>query len=100
MSKSANFCAHLVQQLNGFVKPFLGAAALLALALATGSSQAVLMTYEGFPYTATGPMTIDGQNGGTNWDAAWGQFLGGAQNYIVTNNSLADVSGLLNTGSN
>jgi len=81
-------------------KPLLGSVLLAAMVLAFSSSQAATLTYEGFPYTPTGPLSIDGQNGGTGWDANWGQFLGGATTYSITNGSLADPSGLLFASSN
>lgn len=88
-------------------RPALLGSILLAVAfLIPSTSPAALLTYEGFPYIATGPFTIDGQpNDGTQasngWDnVTWGQGLGGATSYIVTNGSLADPSGLLYTHSN
>ena len=81
-------------------KPLLGGVLMAAVVLAFSSGQAALVTYEGFPYTPSGPLSIDGQSGGTGWDANWGQFLGGAFSYSITNASLADPSGLLFTSSN
>jgi len=78
-----------------------------AVVLASSSSHAVLVTYDGFNYPTIGPFTIDGQpSNGTQasngWDnVTWGQFFtGGAKSYVVTNGSLADPSGLLYTYSN
>src|SRR5882724_3862101 len=74
--------------------------------LASSSSQAALVTYDGFSYIPTGPLTLDGQpSDGTQasngWDnVTWGQFFGGAASYIVTNGSLADPTATLYTGSN
>ena len=88
---------HARRRLN----PLLGGVLLaMAVVLASFSSQAAPVTYDGFAYIPSGPLTIDGQSGGTGWDANWGQFLGGATGYIITNGSLADPSGLLYTGSN
>jgi hypothetical protein len=88
-------------------KLLLGGMLLAAvLVLASFSSQAALVTYDGFAYIPSGPLTIDGQpSDGTQasngWDnVTWGQFLGGATSYIITNGSLADPSGLLFKGSN
>jgi hypothetical protein len=84
----------------------LGSIILAVVVLAPATSQATLVTYEGFPYPVIGPFTIDGQpNNGTQasngWDnVTWGQGLGGATSYIITNGSLADPSGLLYTYSN
>jgi hypothetical protein len=91
-----------------YLLPSLVGSILLAVAvLAPSTSQAsTLITYEGFPYPPLGPFTIDEQGGETNgWAANWGQFLGGATAYVVTNaslanGSLADPSGLLYTYSN
>ncbi len=91
---------------QGLVKPLLGGMLLAALVLASSSSQATLITYEGFAYTPTGPLTLDGQpNNGTQasngWDnVTWGQFLGGATSYTVTNGSLTDPTATLFARSN
>ena len=73
---------------------------LAAILMGFSSSQATLLTYEGFPYLPTGASSIDGQGGGLGWDANWGQFLGGATSYVITNGSLSDPSGTLFTSSN
>ena len=116
MIKRINFCAHFTRLMVSFAntsnqsgrtsrhvrerlaKPLLGGMLLAALVLAFSSSQAGPVTYEGFPYTPSGPLSIDGQTNGTGWDASWGQFLGGAFSYAITNGSLA--SGSLFTSSN
>src|ERR1035438_7914341 len=118
MINRINFSAYFTKWMAGFVnaskqdgwnrrqarhrlaKPLLGSVLLAAALLASSSAQATQLTYEGFAYVPTGPLSIDGQGGGTGWDASWGQFLGGATSYIITNGSLADLSGLLYTGSN
>jgi hypothetical protein len=69
--------------------------------LTTSSTiQATIRTYDGFNYPPTGQTTIDNQNGGLGWDANWGQFLGGAVGYVVTNGSLSDPTATLYTSSN
>ena len=119
MIKRTNFCANFTRLMVSFAKgidqdgrtncrarqrsakPLLVGMLLAAVVvLASSSSQAALLTYEGFPYIPSGPLSIDGQNGGTGWDANWGQFLGNAVSYSTTNGSLADPSGLLFKGSN
>ena len=125
MIKRIGFCAHVTRLMVGFantgnqsgqtsrharqrlVKPLLGGVLLPAvLVLASSSGQAALVTYEGFSYVASGPLSIDGQpSDGTQasngWDnVTWGQFLGGATSYSITNGSLTDPSGLLFKGSN
>jgi hypothetical protein len=87
-------------------KPLLSGVLLAAAILASTSSRAALVTYDGFPYRLIGPFTIDGQpSNGTQasngWDnVTWGQFLGGASSYIITNGSLADPTATLYTFSN
>ena len=125
MIKRINFCAHFTRLMVGFAntsnqsgrtsrtarqrlaKSLLNGMLLATVVvLASSSSQATLVTYDGFSYVPSGPLTIDGQpSDGTQaangWDnVTWGQFLGGATSYIVTNGSLADPSGLLFRGSN
>jgi len=61
--------------------------ALLATALAAvsiGSTQATLLTYEGFDYTAS--TNITGQDGGTGWrtDASWANASGGITGKVAT----------------
>jgi hypothetical protein len=88
------------------MKSLLAGIGLTAVFLASSSSQAALVTYDGFHYTASGPLTLDGQpSNGTQasngWDdVTWGQFLGGATSYVITNGSLMDPSGLLYAYSN
>src|ERR1700722_756160 len=125
MNKRINFCTHFTRLMVGFanrakqngrarcpaghcLKRSLWNGLLLAVVviLASSSSQAALLTYEGFPYTPSGPLTLDGQpNDGTQasngWDnVTWGQFLGGATSYIVTNGSLTDPTATLFARSN
>src|ERR1017187_9710232 len=125
MIKRINFCAHFTRLMVGFAntsnqsgrtsrtarqrlaKSLLNGMLLATeVVLASSSSQATLVTYDGFSYVPSGPLTIDGQpSDGTQaangWDnVTWGQFLGGATSYSVTNGSLADPSGLLFRGSN
>src|SRR5712671_4219132 len=125
MMKRITFFAHFTSLMVGFAKtsnqngragrlprqriarPLLCGMLLAAVAgLASSSSQAALVTYEGFPYPPTGPLNLNGlPNDGTQasngWDnVTWGQFLGGASSYIVTNGSLADPTATLFTGSN
>src|ERR1022692_2679870 len=106
MIKRINFCAYFTRWMVGFVntsnqtvqtgrhgrhrpaKPLLGSVLLAAGLLASSSARATQVTYEGFAYVPTGPLSIDGQGGGIGWDASWGQFLGGATSYIITNGSL------------
>ncbi len=76
----------------------LGSFVLAAAVLASTTSQATLITYDGFNYPVTGPFTIDGENGGTGWSTYWNQFFTATLSYAVTNGSLAD--GALNTYSN
>src|SRR5882724_2044286 len=85
---------------NCRVKCVLLCIGLAAALFATSLSQGTLVTYDGFNYTPTGPSTIDNQSGGIGWDANWGQFLGGATSYIITNGSLSDPSATLYTNSN
>jgi hypothetical protein len=77
---------------------WLGSILLAAMVLACSSSQAVLITYEGFPYAPTGLASIDGKSGGIGWDANWGQFVGGATSYGIMNGGLS--FGSLYTSSN
>ncbi|HXI85013.1 MAG TPA: hypothetical protein VNL17_13075 [Verrucomicrobiae bacterium] len=123
--KRITFCAHFTSLMVGFAKtsnqsgrtgrlprqrmagPLLSGVLLAAVALASPSSRAALVTYDGFNYPTIGPFTIDGQpSNGTQasngWDnVTWGQFFaGGAKSYVVTNGSLADPSGLLYRYSN
>lgn len=74
------------------------AGVLLVVFLALASSQADLLTYDGFNYY---PVELEGQNGYTNyWTTYWGQFLGDQTTYGVTNVALSDPSGLLYTTPN
>ena len=123
MTKGITFCALFMKRLARFAntrnqtrrtsrpaKPLVAKSLLCRLltaaVLASSSSQAALIAYDGFVYTPTGPLTIDGQpNNGTQasngWDnVTWGQGLGGATGYVVTNGSLADPTATLFTGSN
>jgi hypothetical protein len=79
----------------------LGSILLAMVVLAPSASQATLITYEGFPYPALGPATIDGQTNGIGWEFGWGgDGLGSAAAYAITNGSVADPNGLLYTFSN
>ncbi len=83
----------------------LGSILLAGVVLAPFTSQATLITYDGFSYTSVGPLSLAGQNGvgengGTNWTTYWGQFFNAPTSYINTNGSLADPSALLYTSSN
>src|SRR5476651_470396 len=76
-----------------------GIVVFLAVAgFAASQASATLLTYEGFNYTAGS--NIDNQNGGTGWDANWGQFLGGAASYTSVAGSLADPTSTLATSGN
>ena len=76
-----------------------GIVVFLAVAGLTASqASATLLTYEGFNYTVGN--NIDNQNGGTGWDANWGQFLGGASSYTSVAGSLADPTSTLATSGN
>ena len=76
-----------------------GIVVFLAVAgLSVSQASAALLTYEGFNYTAGN--NIDNQNGGTGWDANWGQFLGGASSYTSVAGSLADPTSTLATSGN
>jgi hypothetical protein len=77
-----------------------GSIVLAVAVLAPSTSRATLITYDGFNYTPFGPLSISGQNGGTDWTTYWGQFFNAPTSYIITNGSLADPSGLLYTYSN
>jgi hypothetical protein len=82
-------------------KFFLGAIAMAGMALAFSTSQAALVTYEGFPYPAIEPATIDGKTNGVGWEFGWGGGgLGSASAYSITNAPVGDPSGLLYTFSN
>ncbi len=91
---------------QGLAKPLLGSVLLAAVVLASSFAHAALVSYDGFAYTPTGPLTLDGlPNDGTQasngWDnVTWGQFLGGATGYIVTNGSLTDPTTTLFARSN
>ena len=82
------------------MKSLLAGIGLVAVVLVVFSAQAALVTYDGFNYTPTGPASINDQSGGYGWDANWGQFLGNALSYIVTNGSLSDPTMTLFTSSN
>lgn len=85
---------------RNFLRTLVACVALAAAVLGSSSSQAYLQTYDGFGYPNAAPGSIDGFNGGTGWDAAWGQFLGGATSEIISNGSLSDPSATLYTYSN
>jgi hypothetical protein len=73
---------------------------LATVVLTASSTQATLVTYDGFNYAPTGPGTINDLGGGTGWDANWGQFLSPATSYVITNGSLSDPTATLYTYSN